>query len=438
MSVVKMVVSAMTDVGRSRTTNEDAFAITDLASGKTLEAAGTDTAIDIQERGVLLALSDGMGGAQAGEVASALVLESLQRAMARDARGAIHEQLESAVQRANRNVFEEAKTENKHGMGATLTALFVHGDEAYIAEVGDSRAYLLRKGRLRQITRDQSLVQMLVDQGVMSPEEARSSPSKNVILQAMGLRRDVRVAIARLRLRRGDRFVLCSDGVSNPVSDAELQQIVTQSDPRAACQTMIALANERGGEDNQTAIVADLTGEGLPLPDEFETVTETYEVLKTFEPLHRGKAITADVAEAAAKAVRARSSSKGPPLDAKPTARVEKADTEPAPASDAGVQRTAELAGGQAEAVRATIEPAAPSAAPPSAALSLPSVAGSPAAVSDELSQPATSEPATESARPPRARSSTLPPAPASSRALVIAIGVVAVIVALVLIALLR
>ena len=438
MSVVKMVVSAMTDVGRSRTTNEDAFAITDLASGKTLEAAGTDTAIDIQERGVLLALSDGMGGAQAGEVASALVLESLQRAMARDARGAIHEQLESAVQRANRNVFEEAKTENKHGMGATLTALFVHGDEAYIAEVGDSRAYLLRKGRLRQITRDQSLVQMLVDQGVMSPEEARSSPSKNVILQAMGLRRDVRVAIARLRLRRGDRFVLCSDGVSNPVSDAELQQIVTQSDPRAACQTMIALANERGGEDNQTAIVADLTGEGLPLPDEFETVTETYEVLKTFEPLHRGKAITADVAEAAAKAVRARSSSKGPPIDTKPTAKVEKAATEPAPATDAGVRRTGEVVqpaaesgpatddGAPAELARARAEPAAPSA-------------GSPAEVRAEPAPPGDAPAAeAEPVRPPRARSSTLPPAPASSRALVIAIAVGAVIVALVLIALLR
>jgi serine/threonine protein phosphatase PrpC len=309
-----MIVSAMTDVGRSRTTNEDAFSVTDLESGTTIEATGTDYTIDIQERGVLLALSDGMGGAQAGEVASALVLDSLQRALSRDARGAIHEQLESAVQRANRNVFEEAKQENKHGMGATLTALFVRGDEAYIAEVGDSRAYLLRKGRLRQITRDQSLVQMLVDQGVMTADEARNSPSKNVILQAMGLRRDVRVAIARLRLRRGDRFVVCSDGVSNPVSDQELQQIVTQSDPRAACQTMIALANERGGDDNQTAIVADLTGDDLPLPDEFETVTETYEVLSAFDPTYRGKAITPGVAQAAANAVRARSGSKQTPV----------------------------------------------------------------------------------------------------------------------------
>ncbi|MFN0245452.1 MAG: PP2C family protein-serine/threonine phosphatase [Kofleriaceae bacterium] len=312
MSGVKMIVSAMTDVGRARETNEDAFSIMDLASGKRIDAAHDDHTLDVQDRGVLLALSDGMGGAEAGEVASALVLESLQKALERDAKGAIHEQLEAAVQRANRNVFFEAKLENRQGMGATLVALFIRGDEAYIAEVGDSRGYLLRKGRLRQITRDQSLVQLLVDQGVMTPDEARASPSKNVILQAMGLAKDVRVAIARLRLRAGDRFVLCSDGITNPVSDPELQKILTASEPRVACATMIALANDRGGDDNQTAIVADLTGDGLPAPDEFETVTETYEVLKRYDATYRGKAVTQNVAQAAADKIRAKTASKSP------------------------------------------------------------------------------------------------------------------------------
>ena len=315
MPGIKMIVSAMTDVGRARETNEDAFSIMDLASGKKIDAVREDHSVDVQERGVLLALSDGMGGAEAGEVASALVLESLQKALEREAKGAIHEQLEAAVQRANRNVFFEAKLENRHGMGATLVALFIRGDEAYIAEVGDSRGYLLRKGRLRQITRDQSLVQLLVDQGVMTPDEARSSPSKNVILQAMGLAKDVRVAIARLRLRQGDRFVLCSDGITNPVSDPELQKILTDSEPRAACETMIALANDRGGDDNQTAIVADLTGDGLPAPDEFETVTETYEVLKRYDATYKGKAVTHNVAQAAADKIRAKSASKPPPAN---------------------------------------------------------------------------------------------------------------------------
>ena len=307
-----MHVSAVTDVGRARFNNEDAFTIRDLATGEKIEESGIQQAIDVLEHGVLLALSDGMGGAEAGEVASALVLESLHAALASDTpdKGAIHEQLEAAVLRANEQVLEAARTENRKGMGATLTALFVRGDEAYIAEVGDSRAYLLRNGRLRQITRDQSLVQLLVDQGVMSPEEARTSTNKNVILQAVGLSSDVRVAIARLRLRRGDRVLLCSDGVSNAISDAELLQIVAQSDPRNACQTMIALANDRGGDDNQTAIVADLVGDGLPLPDEFETVTETYEVLQAFEvgtssseePPRRRRATTPDRPAMAANA----------------------------------------------------------------------------------------------------------------------------------------
>ena len=147
-------------------------------------------------------------------------------------------------------------------MGATLTAVFIRGTEAYIAEVGDSRGYLLRNGRLRQITRDQSMVQMLVDQGVMSREDARKAPGKNVILQAVGLAPDVRVAIGRLELRRGDRLMLCSDGVSNQITDDELRQIMTRSEPREACETMIALANERGGDDNETVIVADVARRG--------------------------------------------------------------------------------------------------------------------------------------------------------------------------------
>jgi serine/threonine protein phosphatase PrpC len=282
MSGVKMLVSALTDVGRARTTNEDAYAVTDLASGRQLEIQRGAHALDVQERGALLALSDGMGGHQAGEVASALVLESLQAAL-QETQGALHEQLEEAVQRANRSVNIAAQAASRHGMGATLTAVFVRGAEAYIAEVGDSRAYLLRNGRLRQITRDQSLVQLLVDQGVLTADEARRAPGKNVILQAMGLSRDVRVAIGRLELRRGDRFLLCSDGVSNAVSDDELRQMMTGSDPRAACETMIALANDRGGLDNQTAIVADLAGDDLEPPDEFETITSTYEMLKAYE-----------------------------------------------------------------------------------------------------------------------------------------------------------
>lgn len=292
---INVLVSAKTDVGRTRQTNEDACSITELATGDLIDALDRDCKIDVGERGVLLALSDGMGGHQAGEVASALVLESLQAELRREMNKPIERQLEEAIRRANAQVRAAAQTAEREGMGATLVAVFIRGTQAYIAEVGDSRGYLLRAGRLRQMTRDQSLVQLLVDQGVMTPSEARRAPGKNVILQAVGLDSDVRVAIGRLELRRGDRLLLCSDGVTNEVSDDELRETMTDCAPRAACETMIALANERGGHDNQTVIVADVLGEDLVEPVEFETVTSTFEVLQAFQA-NRKRTGTAPVA----------------------------------------------------------------------------------------------------------------------------------------------
>lgn len=291
MAGLTLNVSGLTDVGRARETNEDAFEVTDLASGREIDVNNIARFIDVSDNGVLLALSDGMGGHQAGEVASALVLESLRNALADQtqgpAQGPVKEKLEAAVHRANHAVLNSARSAAHHGMAATLTAILVYGVDAYITEVGDSRAYLLREGRLRQITRDQSFVQLMVDSGAMTPEEARKSPNRNVILQAVGLKSELRVAIARLALRASDRLLLCSDGVTNLVSDDELRDILSDSDPRMACETMIALANERGGDDNETAIVADVSGDALPRSDEFESVTSTYEVLQAFDVMKR-------------------------------------------------------------------------------------------------------------------------------------------------------
>jgi serine/threonine protein phosphatase PrpC len=287
MTSLEVVVSARTDVGRVREANEDACSITELQSGLEIDAFDADRAVDVGKRGLLLALSDGMGGAEAGEVASALVVEVLQAELQRAEDGPIAHLFEEAVRRANGAVHEAAQQTTLRGMGATLVAVFIRGAQAYIAEVGDSRAYLLRGARLRQITKDQSMVQLLVDQGVMTAREARNSPGRNVILQAMGLLPDVRVAIGRLHLRRTDRLLLCSDGITNAVTDDELREILTGSRPREACETMIALANERGGHDNETAIIADVHGEQLAAPAEFESVTSTYEVLKSFHPAKR-------------------------------------------------------------------------------------------------------------------------------------------------------
>ena len=167
-------------------------------------------------------------------------------------------------------------------MGATLTAVLVDQKTAYVAEVGDSRAYLLRAGQLKQLTRDQSLVQMLVDQGLMHPDEAEHSPRKNILLQAMGSVEEVHAAIGQVELRKGDRLLICSDGISNAITHQELLEILAKNEPWPACAQLIQLANDRGGEDNLTAVVAEFDGPGLPAPLASETVTGTFSVIKDF------------------------------------------------------------------------------------------------------------------------------------------------------------
>jgi serine/threonine protein phosphatase PrpC len=169
-------------------------------------------------------------------------------------------------------------------MGATLTAVVLTGADAWIVEVGDSRAYLWRSGHFRQLTRDQSLVQVLFDSGALTAEEAITSPQKNIILQAMGLATTVHAAISRLSLRRGDRLLLCCDGLSNSILDDELSSTISQHHPADACNQLIDLANERGGIDKLTAIVATFDGEGLAPPVRNESVTSTIQVVQEFGP----------------------------------------------------------------------------------------------------------------------------------------------------------
>ncbi len=281
MQAVRLSVCARSDVGRVRQNNEDSFAVSDLETGSRLDTPAT---VEVRDRGVLMVVSDGMGGHAAGEVASALVVDSLGTALADPAvdHSSMQRILDAAVQRANANVWQAARDARKKGMGATLTAVLVHDADAYVAEVGDSRVYLLRSGRIRQITKDQSFVQMLLDAGVLTPEQAKDAPQKNVILQAMGLEPNVQVSIGRLGLRRGDRLLLCCDGISNKITDEELRGLLAEPDLEAACSRMIDLANERGGDDNLTTVIAHVDGEGLPEARPEEPVTQTLEVLQEF------------------------------------------------------------------------------------------------------------------------------------------------------------
>jgi PPM family protein phosphatase len=285
---VTVSVFGLTDMGKVRTNNEDAFLVSNLADAGQTEggtAPGDVRTFEAGEHAVLLAVSDGMGGADAGEVASALVVESLRRAMS-EAEGKLdwNEATKQAVERANREVWSAARAPGRKGMGATVTAVCLQGDHAHIAEVGDSRAYLLRNARIRQVTRDQSFVQYLVDAGALKPEEAANYPMKNVVLQAMGQNPDVQVALGRLELRRGDKLLLCSDGLSGKLQSEEMLAQVQQAPSlEAACHALVDLANERGGEDNITVVLARVDGEGLSLPRDQETLTQTFQVLAEYK-----------------------------------------------------------------------------------------------------------------------------------------------------------
>jgi len=271
-------VAGRTDVGLKRQQNEDAFAIVDLGDPQ----RALTGELDVTGRRVLLAVSDGMGGHQAGEVASAIVIATLIKSLTAHATASPDQALEIAVRDANQAVRAAAEAQDKQGMGATLTAVMIDGEDAWIAEVGDSRAYLLRKGQLRQLTRDQSFVQLLVDAGAITVEEAKTSPRKNVILQAIGTAPTLTAAIGRLLLRRGDRLLVCCDGLSNELSDAELTALMSEPDPAAASEHAIAQANAHGGNDNITAIIAHLGGEGIPETAAGEHITATYRVVQDY------------------------------------------------------------------------------------------------------------------------------------------------------------
>jgi serine/threonine protein phosphatase PrpC len=260
-----VTVFAQTDLGKVRTNNEDAFVVSDLMGSAPIHALSAPISLEVRDRGILLAVSDGMGGAQAGEVASALVLHALRLGMSTVNASSAEVALRASVEGANQQVWNAAGEIGRDGMGATLTAVLLYAGCAYIAEIGDSRAYVLRGQRLVQLTRDQTFVQSLLDSGALTRQQADTFEYKNVILQAMGLKPGVVVALNRLALRRHDRYLLCSDGLSGKLQDGEIQGVVlAASTLESACTKLIEMALDRGGEDNVTVVLAQVEGEGLP------------------------------------------------------------------------------------------------------------------------------------------------------------------------------
>lgn len=260
-----------TDVGRTREHNEDAFVVSDLTADVATLTPEVRTH-EVGERGTLFMVADGMGGAAAGELASQMaidvVLSELQarwRTAATTDAEAFAAALRAAGESANAHIHEYAlKHPENRGMGSTATIAGLLGDTLYLAQVGDSRGYLVRDGRCHQITRDQSLVQRLVEAGEITPEEAEQSDRRNIILQALGPEAAVKIDLTHQQVKRGDVLILCSDGLSGQVRADEIATVVTEEpDLVAVCKRLIDMANEAGGPDNITVIAARFDGEGL-------------------------------------------------------------------------------------------------------------------------------------------------------------------------------
>jgi len=229
---------AQSDVGRVRQINEDTVLVAPP----------------------LFIVADGMGGHEAGEVASSIAVKTIREYTPHQPDTAA---LARAIKRANKAIRDAvAQGIGRPGMGTTCTALVLDDGQAALAQVGDSRAYLLRDGELKQITADHSIVGAMVRSGSLTPAEARRHPQRNVITRALGSEDSIKIDTYLIPVRKGDRLLLCSDGLTSHVDDAHLQQILsTTEQPPDATQALVDAANEAGGSDNISCIVIDVTRE---------------------------------------------------------------------------------------------------------------------------------------------------------------------------------
>jgi PPM family protein phosphatase len=266
---IHLSVVGATDTGLVRDRNEDALLVANALTGAVVPCRET-CLLDVSAHPVLLAVSDGMGGERAGEVASEMTLVSLCDALAqRLSVDPMHEALRSAVHKAHDTVRAAATRPSWRGMGATLVAALVCKAEAFVASVGDSRAYLLRGETLHPLTKDHSLLQALLDAGGIAESDVESFPHKNVIVQAIGHSLQT-VSILRVELRRGDRILLCTDGLTGELADARIGTTLSKGSVDQACRRLVTDANRCGGGDNVSVLVASVSGDGVREPSDDE------------------------------------------------------------------------------------------------------------------------------------------------------------------------
>lgn len=245
-----MKVFGVTDIGCHRRDNQDRYAICELG-----------------DHAAVLVVCDGMGGAQAGSVASEVAVETFITAVeeglaagAQDDPEWREDVLARACETANRQVYELAQANPEYqGMGTTLVAVLALQGESYVVNVGDSRCYLIENGRIRQVTVDHSLVQLLVERGEITSEEARVHPKKNLITRALGVERKVACDLLRVETGPGSRLLLCSDGLSNVLPDQVLLKVsMDEAEPEGMCRSLLDMTLKQGALDNVTVVLAQL------------------------------------------------------------------------------------------------------------------------------------------------------------------------------------
>ncbi len=241
----QIIIAHRTDIGLERKDNEDAICCVN----------------DERNSCSLIVIADGLGGVACGQVASQLAVQTIRQSFFStiDSKFSVNDRLSLAIAEANRVIHNRSSRDRQYkGMGSTCATLVLDEETAHVAHVGDSRVYLIRDDRIRQLTRDHSRVQRMLDDGLITEDEAASHPDRNWLDRALGLRAHILPDLLSepIRIATDDTFVLCTDGLTNLVRDEEIFRLVKLAPAEHACEAMVALANERGGIDNITVAIA--------------------------------------------------------------------------------------------------------------------------------------------------------------------------------------
>ena len=266
-------IGMLTDVGQVRTVDEDSILTADLSFGVNSKSSNFH----------LLVVADGMGGHAKGEEASKIALSAISRSVIPELVNdtPFTKLLEQGIQNANQDILDHtARNPESSGMGTTSVCAIVEGNAVHLANVGDSRAYVISDDEIRRVTKDHSFVQSLVDQGEITEAESREHPQKNVITKAIGIGTSIEADTMRLTLDSDESLLLCCDGVIAHLPDDDIHKIIRDSpDPQTACKEIVDMTNERGGSDNISLIILSPEGSDIKEPEPPEPDDATTKII---------------------------------------------------------------------------------------------------------------------------------------------------------------